>query len=280
MRIKSLFATLGVVVLLSSSLVTAQSQEDEIVQRYLDRVSKKHARKLTYLSGHFELNRINRNNDYNKFATNVSANLDGGSIPWLSQAKSFGLNLGVVFNQRFAWSLGGEYWLKLGQNLTGDYYYTPLGAPITDPKSEVQVYGFSTGLQYYLFNHPQLSGELNNFAVRVGGTVGYYQVSWKLWDEYQNLNLSTGVSAGTNTTFKDNAPGFAVNLGLDYPLNFHGMVLGLDMSYLYLNFDKVAWYNTQNEEVVATYNNSPDSRVDLNLSGVKGRIELKRFFSW
>jgi len=280
MRIKSLFAVVGVVVLLCSSVVMAQSQEDEVVQQYLNRMTKKHTQKLTYISGHFEMNRINRNNDYNKFATNVSTNLQGTSLPWLSQAKTLGADFGIVFNQKFAWSIGGEYWLKMGQSLSGDYYYAPIGANITNPKSELQVYGFTTGLQYYLVNHPELSGALNNIAVRIGGTAGFYQVSWKLWNEYENLNLSTGLSTGSNTTFKDNAPGFAMNLGVDYPLNFHNMAIGVDLSYLYLNFDKVAWYNTQNEEVVATYNNSPDSRVELNLSGVRGRIELKRFFSW
>jgi len=114
--------------------------------------------------------------------------------------------------------------------------------------------------------------------VRVDGSVGYYQASWDLWDGYQNLNLATSVPEGVNTTLKGTAPGFSFGVGADYPLPFFDMALGVDVSYLYLNFTNVAWYNAEDEEIVATYNGTADSRVDLNLSGARARIELKRFF--
>ena len=56
--------------------------------------------------------------------------------------------------------------------------------------------------------------------------------------------------------------------------------IGVDFGYMYLNFKNIAWYNSADEEIVVTYNNSEDSRVDLGLSGFRGKVELKRFFTW
>jgi len=280
MRLKSIVALVGVFILLSSSISMAESNEDKVVNSYLKKMEKKHAHKLTWISGTFSFNRINRHNDYNDFANYESNNFPSASISWLNDAKILGLELGVVFNDRFAWSLNGEYWLKLGQDLSGSYYYNPIASNIENPKSDIHVYGFSTGLQYYFYNHPDKIGELKKLALRFGGSVGFYQVNWDLWSQYANLNLATNTSTGNNTTFKDNAPGFTVNIGSDYPIKLYKLVLGFDISYLYLNFNDVAWYNSLQQEVVATYNSTPDSRVDLNFSGVTAKMELKRFFSW
>ena len=86
--------------------------------------------------------------------------------------------------------------------------------------------------------------------------------------------------AAINATFKDSNIGLSLSAGAEYPLNFGSMSLGVDVNYLYLNFNNVAWYNSQDQEVVASYAGNIESRVDLGLSGVRGRIELKKFFNW
>ncbi|MDF1543823.1 MAG: hypothetical protein P1R58_01830, partial [bacterium] len=80
--------------------------------------------------------------------------------------------------------------------------------------------------------------------------------------------------------FKGNAPGLSAGFGMDYPLNFYGLSFGADMSYFYLNFTNVAWYNSIDQEVVASVDGTEDGRIDLNFSGVRGKLELKRFFNW
>ncbi|MFQ5453334.1 MAG: hypothetical protein ACE5D6_04015 [Candidatus Zixiibacteriota bacterium] len=280
MHFKTFVVLLSILFLTGTSVVFAQNEEEDIVQRYLKRIEKKHTKKLTWMSAHFTLNRINRDNDYNKFATFESNNFQGTSLSWLGDAKIIGLDLGIIFKERFAWSLSGEYWLKLGEELNGSFLYSPLGTNIQNLKSEIKIIGFSTGLQYYFLNHPQKAGVLESIALRGGGSVGFYQASWDLWPEYNNLNLSTNLPTGNNTTFKGSAPSFTINLGADYPINVFNIVLGIDMSYLYLNFNNIAWYNNVDEEVIVSYNGNSDGRVDLNLSGIKGKIEIKRFFSW
>ena len=117
-------------------------------------------------------------------------------------------------------------------------------------------------------------------TVRVGGTAGLYVANWDLWPEYRNLNLATNAPVNANTTFRGTAPGLTFNFGVEYPVGWAGLVAALDMNYLYLNFKNVAWYNASDEEVVVTYNGTADSRVDLALSGVRGKFEIKRYFNW
>jgi len=256
--------------------------EQEIVDRYMKMTKDKQITKVSWLSAHFEVNRINRHNDYNAFATNESAKFTGTSIPWLGEVKSFGLNTGLVFRERFAWSIGGEYWLKHGVNESGTYTYNAggLAVEVDDFKSEISVWGISTGLQYYPFNHPTPTESLQKLSFRIGGSVGYYHASWSLWSAYQSINLSTSETEAENIAFTGSAPGFAAVMGLDYPLGWNGFAIGMETSYLHLNLGNVAWYNSNDEEIVATYNGTTDGRVDLNLSGVRARIEIKRFFSW
>jgi hypothetical protein len=52
------------------------------------------------------------------------------------------------------------------------------------------------------------------------------------------------------------------------------------VSYLYLNFTNVSWYNSQDQEIIATVDGTEDGRVDLDFSGVRGKVEIKRYFSW
>ena len=280
---RNLMAKIAVFVLLISLATPAFAGEEErdIVERYLKRAKEKHTSKLSWFSGHFAINRINRQNDYNAFASNESGNISDGSLEWLGEVKSFGLEAGLLFAKNIGWSISGEYWLKMGENKSGSFEYTPPnGTPITidNLKSEIQVWGIATGVQYFVFNPPTVNDQLTKPALRIGGTVGYYQASWDLWEEYQDLNLATSSTDPNSTTYKGTGVGFSVNLGGDYPLKWKGLVVGADIGYLMLNFKNVSWYNSQDEEVVATIDGT--NRVNLDLSGIKGRFEIKRFFSW
>jgi len=283
MRGKIVVVAASLFVFSGASLLSAGETEQDIVNRYIKKAEAKHTRKISWFAANFTLNRINRNNDYNRFAIYSSDHFSNTTIPWLGEAKSFGVDLGLVFGKRFAWSLGGEYWLKLGMHQTGSFDYNPpAGSPtvVTDLVSEIKVYGISSSIQYYLYNPPSKLDMLNNFAVRVGGSIGYYQASWDVWNEYQNLNLATSAPTGDNTTLKASAPSFSFNVGVDYPLRFFNMALGVDLSYLYLNFNNVAWYNALDQEIIATYDGTPEGRVDLGLSGIRGKVEVKRYFKW
>lgn len=257
--------------------------EDEIVARYLKKMETKHTKKISWVAVNYTMNRINRNNDYNSWATYESNFFSDTDIPWLGQASTFGIDFGVGFNKKFAWTIGGEYWLKFGTSQTGTYSYDPpLGTAtiIEEITSEIQVYGVTTGFQYYLMNPPTPKEQLTNIAVRLHLSGGYYHAAWELFDEFENYNLATASPTSTNTTYESSAPGFTGGFGFDYPLNFYGFALGADFSYMYLNFTDVAWYNAQDQEIIVTYNGTPDGRVDLDLSGFRGKVELKRFFTF
>lgn len=284
---RNLMAIFAVFVILIGSMAPAFAGETErdIVERYLKRVKAKHTHRLSWISGHFGMNRINRQNDYNSFATNQSNYIDGGSLNWLGEAKSFGFDAGLVFGEKIGWSVGGEYWLKMGDNQSGPFSYDPPDLAVSEMtidnlQSEIQVWGITTGVQYFVFNPPTVNEQLTKPAVRLGGNIGYYQASWDLWADYQDLNLATNAPDPQSTTYKGTGIGFSFNLGADYPLQWNGLVVGADIGYLMLNFKNVSWYNGQDEEVVATLGGVDDPRVNLDLSGIRGRFEIKRFFSW
>jgi hypothetical protein len=269
--------------IVGTAIGQAQETEEEIVNQYLQKAKKAHTRKIGFASVNFSFNRINRHNDYNDFANYSSQHLDNGTINWLDNAQAFGVEFGTVFKDRFVWSLGGEYWLRLGQTLNGTYTYSPpLGSPVqlVDPSSRIDVYGFFTGFQVYLLNPPEKMDHLKGLALRTGCTIGYYMVSWDLWPQYENLNLATSLPEEENITYKGDAPGLTLGFGADYPLNVFDLALGIDVHYLYLNFSNVAWYNSNDEEIVASYTGDEDGRVDLDFSGFRAKAELKRFFSW
>ena len=260
-----------------------QTKEQEMVSSFVNRVEKKHQKKLGFVSGYYTVDRINKDNDYNKFASYQNQYLGGGQLSALNTASAIGLNFGMHINPKMAWNIGGEYWLKFGDNLPGTYTYDPPASgavAITNLQSEIKVYGFNAGLTYYLLNPPTYTQQLTNVAVRTGFSAGFYSVSWDVFPQVENLNLSTSAPAGANTTYKGSAPSFSAHLGIDYPVKFGNLVLGFDGSYQYLNFTNVAWYNSQDQEVVASYSGTSDGRVDLQLSGFRGRIELKRYFGW
>jgi hypothetical protein len=281
---RTIVSLLVVAVIAGSALaIDVPESEQEIINKFLKKTEKKYTTKLSWISGNFTINRINRSSAYNDFATLVSDDFTDASIPGLTQGKSFGLDMGLLLNRKFAVTVGGEYWLKLGSHQSGSFEYNPpLGtsAIVTDLVSEVQVYGVSTGVQYFLMNPPTPNEILKNTSLFVNANIGYYWSTWELWKEFENLNLATSAPTETNATHKGAAPGFSLGMGADYPLKFFNMVLGANFSYLYLNFNNVAWYNSEDEEIVVTYNGTEDSRIDLELSGFRGKIELKRYFSW
>lgn len=280
MRPRTFLLLAALVLMLVSTAACGNDAEDEFVRKYLGKIEKKHTQKLSWISGYFSVDRINRNNDYNTFATYETTNFTDATVPWLGEAKIIGLDFGLVFNKRFAWSVGGEYWFKLGESLEGTYFYEPTGTYIENPSTEITVYGASTSLQYYLMNPPNIKGEFEKMAVRAGVGVGFYKAKWDVWEEYQNLNLATNSPDGNYASFEDQSVAFSASMGVDYPTRVMDLVLGIDFGYQYLNFDNVAWYNADDEEVIASYTGDPDGRVDLGLSGFRGKIEIKHFISW
>lgn len=283
MSIKSALSLTLVLVLVCSCLTQADETEQEIVNKYLAKAQKMQTYKLGWLSFNYQYNRVNRDNDYNKMANALSNQISGTTFEWIGTTSAFGIEFGTVFKKKFAWTIGGELWSKAGTNYTGTFTYTPpSGGPVAvvNPKSEVSVWGVTTGFQYYLINAPKPATKLTSLAIRTGFNVGYYVATWQLFDQYQNVNLSTGTDEGQNIDYKGSTVGFSFNLGADYPVNLWDMSLGLDASYLMLNFGNVAWYNLQNQEIVATWTGDEAGRVDLDLSGFRAKVELKRFFSW
>ncbi len=284
MRLFKLIIMLFVLLFAFSTVSAETNSEQELLNKYLKKINKVDKfKKLGWLSATFQLDRINRNNHYNDFTIYESQNFVNTNLSWLNTASSFGIEAGMVFNDKFAWSLGGEYWLKFGESQSGSFDYTNSSGTnitVTDLKSEISVWGINTSISYYLTNPPTVTNHVSALAWRVVGLAGFYQVNWDLWDGYQTTNLITATYSNSNVTHKGSAPGFSLGMGLDYPLNIMGLNAGLDFSYFYLNFKNVAWYNALDQEIVATYTSSPTSRVNLDFSGFRGKIELKRYFSW
>ena len=283
MRTKLWMALAVAFTLGSTAAVFAGETEQDIINRYTKKLEKKHIKHTSWLSLTFNLNRLNRDNDYNKFATYQNSQFTGASFKWLNTGQVFGADFGIIVHKKLALMAGAEYWMTMGQTIAGTYTYTPpIGAStsVTNPQSEVSVYGFITGAQWYVVNHPYDLVSTNKPVLKITGQVGYYRTNWKLWSQYENLNLSTSAPEASNATFAGSAPGFSLGVGVDYPLKFAGLSLGVDMNYLWLNFKTVSWYNTADQEVVASYDGTPDGRVVLGLSGVRGRLELKKHFTW
>lgn len=285
MRVRLVLSVAVVALIASTAFSAPNPKEQELVDQFLKKTEKKHSpKKVGWFSANFTMNRINRNNEYNSFTNHINSSLSGGEFSWLDQAFAGGAEFGIGVSKKMAWLAGGEFWLTTGEQLSGTVSYVPPsgGTPVqlTDPQSEIKVYGAYTGVNYSIWN-PRIAGqELIGGSAWVTGTVGYYQVNWDLFPQYENLNLSTATPDGVNAEFKGNAPGFSLGVGLDYPIGLAGLAFGAEASYLHLNFNNVAWYNAADQEVVATYNDSPDSRVDLKLSGVRARVSLKKYLSW
>jgi len=267
------------------SVVYAQTEE-EVIAKYLKKAEKKQERlQKTYfatISGSY--GKFTDETDYNKFHVYANANINpGGPVEGIWRSKQFSASMGTMVARNIAVSLGFEYWLKMGGETVGDYtlQISPLGdMDDFSVRSEVSVYGISSGVDYYLLNPPDADGIAKSLGIRVGGGLGYYWTKWELWQGVSSINLSTGFEETAVEPLKGSALGFQGWIGFDYPTGIWGLVVGLDANYLYLNFSDVKSYNSLGEELYATYSDSPDDRVELDFSGPRGKFQIKKYFRW
>ncbi len=283
---RSRIATLALccMICLSAGMVYAGDSEQDVVNRFLQKteVPKKHSQHTGWFSVNGQYNRMSRGTDYNKFDAYLNTQLSGGQFVGQYNAKSIGADLGTMISKRVALSIGGEYWLKYSEKVSGTAQYTPAGGSpvtLTDPTSEVSVIGGFAAVQVYVMNAPSAQHFNKGISAWVGSTVGYYSVNWNVFQQYQNLNLSTSQPDGSNAAFTGSAPGFSLNAGVEYPI-IPGLNMSASANYLYLNFSNVAWYNASNQEVVATYDGTQSGRVNLTFNGLRGQISLRKYFSW
>ncbi|UCD16610.1 MAG: hypothetical protein JSV44_09110 [Candidatus Zixiibacteriota bacterium] len=263
-------------------LVTAVSPafaqtEDEIVAKFFEKMEKKQEQKVGFLSAHFSYGKLSDNIGYRQFNFSASSDLssiDGlaGPIEGIFRTKEFGANFGIMVTSRAALKIGFDYWLKMGSDMNVDYHLTVGVLEFNDTyrqESTVNIYGFKTGFDYYLLNAPDKMGQLNNLAVKVGGGGGLYMACWDVW---QDSNEET-------EPLRANAPGFWVEAGLEYPIGFFSLAIGADLRYFYLNLSGFESYNESSGELDMTYP-ADGSEIELDFSGFRGNIQLKRFFSW
>ena len=259
--------------------------EDEIVARYLKKAEKKqHQKKVGFVTAGFSYGKLGDNTDYNKFSNYANANITPCQpVEGIWRSRQFNASFGMLLSQRTALHLGFEYWLKLGSNESGDYTMgiAPLGAQTDfDLQSEVQVFGITSGVDYYFLNPPTREGVFNSLALRLSGEGGLYFASWDIWDGASSFNLATASFENNREALKGTSVGGTVALGADYPTPLFGTLLAVDVSYTYLNFSKVKSYNSVDEELHVSYTASGDNRVELDFSGLRGKIQLKKFFRW
>ena len=279
---------LGLAVLL---IVPAMAQtEDELVARFLKKAEKKHDKKVGYLVFNGSLGRLYQDNDYNKFSTRVTplvSSLSGGNgeIKKINYSYELFAGFGMMASPKTSVEFGFAYWLKQGSSQTGDFNLSLVN--LDDPEdqydfelnSEIQIYGFAGSIDYYLSEPPDKEGILHNLAFKIGGGFGYYMASWELWDGFTGFNLSTSEPEIISGKLTGSSPGFTANVSAELPIKLAGLVMEAEARYLYLNFTGMKWYNSNNEEVVATVNNS-GTKVELNMSGPRFQLGCKRYFSW
>jgi len=288
---RSIF-TIVMVIGLSLLLVTPvfSQTEEELVAKFLKKAEKKHNKKVGYLVLNGSFGRLNRDNDYNKFSDRVtplvsSIDADGGSIDKINSSYEFFGGFGIMASPKTAAEFGFAYWMKQGSSQSGDFNLSLVNMDDPDNhygfdlKSEVQIYGFSGNIDYYLSEPPDREGNLNNLAFKVGAGLGYYFASWELWDGFTGYNLSTNEAEIISGKLTGSAPGITLSLAAEYPINLAGLVIEGKARYLYLNFTGMNWYNSNNEETVATVNNS-GTPVELDMSGPRIQFGFKRYFSW
>jgi hypothetical protein len=268
--------------------ISAQQTEDEIVAKFLKKQEQKHFNKIGFVSAYFSYGKLQDDNPYNEYVNFANLNIApiGGVYDKLSAVKKsnqFGATLGMMLSKRMGFKLGFEYWLKMGTDVIGDYDFdiAPLGEHYDfNLVSEVQVYGANIGVDYYLMNPPDYNGRFQGFALRVCGGAGYYMSQWKLWQGTSSYNLATGATETAVDPQKGSAPALYGGLGCDLPVGFLGLTFGMEAIYTALNFDNLKSYNSLNEELYLTYPNDNAKRLNLDFSGIRGKIELRKFFTW
>ena len=103
---------------------------------------------------------------------------------------------------------------------------------------------------------------------------------WDIWSGADGFNLSLGQPEQNSDPFTGSTPSFSAWIGADYPIRFFNLLLGAEVNYQYLNFDKLHSYNNLGEELYVTYSYISSDRVKLDFSGFRGKILFKRYFTW
>jgi hypothetical protein len=282
--IRKLFPWLVVILVIALAGSALSQTEDEIIAKYLKKTEKKQSVKVGFVGLYGAYGKLPNETDYLAFRNYSNNSISPGNpIDGIWRSKQFGFEMGVMIARQFSLKIGFEYWLKMGNQTTGDYTFAiePLGAQ-TDftIKSEVQVYGFSAGFDYYFLNPPGRRGEINALSARIGASGGLYMARWETWQGASAFNLSLDNYEQNFDPYKGTSPSFSVWLGADYPIQFFGLLVGAEVDYQYLNFDKLHAYNGLGEELYVTYSDNSADRVNLDFSGLRGKIVLKRYFTW
>lgn len=286
---KKLVAVLLAAIFLLAIASSAFSQtEDEIVAQYLKKVEKRHRHRIYFMDVSFAYGKLPNDNPYNSFYNYANSNIagqNGSSNPLTGiwRSKEFGANFGLMVSRNMSFKFGFKYWHKLGNSVVGDYNFgiAPLGLQENfDLKSEVQVYGFTGGIDCHILNPPNREGIVNSLALRIGAGGGIYMVKWDIWEGSNSFNLSADLYEETTEPLKGSAPGFSAWVGADYPIGVFDLLVGTDIIYQHLNFDNVHSYNNLGEELYVIYSDNTADRVTLDFSGLRGKIELKKYFQW
>jgi hypothetical protein len=281
---KKLISLLGIIFLFVCVASAFGQTEDEIVARYLQKAEKKRQDKIGFFSANFTYGKLPHDNDYNKFISYANSRISPGSpLSGIWRTSQIRAECGMMVSPRMAMRLGFDYWWNLGSENAGDYTLSiaPLGVQNDfNLESRVQVLGIKGGLDYYILNPPNKDGFIEALALRVGLTGGVYFAKWEIWEGMTSFNLSTASFEQNIDPLKATAPGVTAMVGVEYPTPVFDLLLGVSGGYQYLNFTGVKSYNTLDEELYVSYSDTGTDRVELDLSGLRGRIELKRFFRW
>jgi len=250
--------------------------EDEIIARYLKKADKQHKNRIGFFAANFAYGRLTGPGyeNFNFASSSDLATVNGLVNPhggfWRS--RELGFRLGLMMTYRIALNLGFEYWLPMNSDVDVDV--TSISGTLEteasyESQSTINVYGFNVGVDYYLLNGPNEIGELPGLALRIGLEGGLYVSNWDLWQE----------SGEGFEPMKGTSPGFAIHGGLEYPTQFLGMVLAADAGYFFLNFNDLTSYNDVSGDLELTCQED-GSDLQLDFSGLRGKIELKRYFRW
>ncbi len=282
--IRKLLPFLVAILVIALAGLAFSQTEDEIIAKYLKKTEKKQKVKVGFFALTGAYGKLPNETDYLKFRNYSNNHISPGNpIDGIWRSKQFGIEFGMMFARQFAAKAGFEYWLKMGNKVTGDYSFAiePLGTQ-TDftIKSEVQVYGFSAGIEYFPLNPPGMDGLVNSLSVRLGISGGLYMAKWEIWSGADAFNLSLGQPEPNLDPLTGSTPAFSACLGADYPIRFFNLMIGAEADYQYLNFDKLHSYNDLGEELYVTYSDDSADRVKLDFSGFRGKIVIKRYFTW
>jgi len=274
---KRLLPIVAILALFALAASAFGDTEEDIIAKYLKKTEKKHVTKLGFASASFGYGRLG-NIDYyqsvNFAASSDAASLNGtlNPIEGIWRSNEISLNFGLMVAQRFALSIGFDYWLKMSTDANVDYTATIGVLEVEesyDTPSNVDVYGFNAGVSYYLTNPPTPDNGLAGLAVKVGGGGGIYMTKWNFWQD-QNEDAEP-VSAS--------APAFWLQGGVEYPIGFLDLVIGADGRYFFLNFNDLNSYNEMSGDMELTYS-STGNEYELDFSGLRAQIGIRRYFKW